>query len=499
MNRLSLDRRPCQKGHPSPEDAPGHASRGQDHHDHEAALLRQAVEALTDGFVLFDADQRLVLCNERYREIYRPVGARWAPGTHLRQVAEDTARHCVGLTEDDAVGRWVEGRLEAASRPGPWVGQRLSDGRWIRVGEVRLANGWTVGVRTDITDLKGAQEAHRSSDARFRDFAESAVDWFWELDENLRFSFVSERFRDLTGLDPRMLLGRTLEEALDLTSEGDEDQRAELLETLAARGSFRALAVAHRLPGGERRVLEMSAKALLDAEGAFVAYRGVGRDVTEGHRIARRLTYEATHDPLTGLVNRREFERRLASAVDEAREHGSEHVLCYLDLDRFKLVNDSCGHAGGDELLRQLARVLRGTVQRDDTLGRLGGDEFGLLLEHCAPEQAQRVAEDMRRSIEEFRFAWGERTFDLGASVGLVSITDGVADASSAIQAADAACYDAKKQGRNRVYVPGAENTEVIRRRGEELWVCRIQEALDEERFQPVEELPDVTTWMRSG
>ncbi|MDD5330169.1 MAG: diguanylate cyclase [Sulfuricella sp.] len=165
------------------------------------------------------------------------------------------------------------------------------------------------------------------------------------------------------------------------------------------------------------------------------------------------LSHQASHDVLTGLVNRREFENRLTRALARTHEHGLEHALCYMDLDQFKAVNDTCGHIAGDELLRQLSLLLRQRVRDRDTLARLGGDEFGLLLESCRLEDAMVIAEQFRVAVTGFRFAWQDKTFSIGISIGLAVIDRGNANLIEALSAADSACYTAKYGGRNRVHV----------------------------------------------
>ncbi|MBI5752813.1 MAG: EAL domain-containing protein [Hydrogenophilales bacterium] len=197
-----------------------------------------------------------------------------------------------------------------------------------------------------------------------------------------------------------------------------------------------------------------------------------------------RLSYQAAHDTLTGLPNRREFELRVERALTGAREQHQTHTLCYLDLDQFKVVNDTSGHVAGDELLRQLAVLLQGKLRDRDTLARLGGDEFGVLLENCNLEQAQPIAEVLRQMVKEFRFVWHDKPFMIGVSIGLVAITGESESLSALFSSADAACYAAKDRGRNRVHVYEEEDIELVRRRGEMQWVGRITRAMEENRLR---------------
>lgn len=220
-----------------------------------------------------------------------------------------------------------------------------------------------------------------------------------------------------------------------------------------------------------------------DGSGRLQCQDGAIFDITESHNLSEQLAYYANHDVLTGLVNRREFEHRLNRVLETAREDQSEHALCYMDLDQFKVINDTSGHVAGDELLRQLGSLLNKLVRRRDTLSRLGGDEFGILMEHCTLEQAKRVANKLRQTIEDFRFVWEDRIFTIGVSIGLVPITGTSISSIEILKQADAACYAAKDTGRNRIHIYAADDTELARRSGEMQWVAQINRALDEDRF----------------
>ena len=197
-----------------------------------------------------------------------------------------------------------------------------------------------------------------------------------------------------------------------------------------------------------------------------------------------RLTYQASHDVLTGLINRREFEQRLERLLQSALQQGREHVLCYMDLDQFKVINDTCGHAAGDELLRQLALLLRANLRERDTLARLGGDEFALLLENCSVEDALEVVDAFRADVQRFRFKWGDRVFAVGMSVGVVAVTRDSGSTASLLSAADSACYLAKDHGRNQIHVYESRDTDLARHRGEMQWMARIQRALEDKRLR---------------
>ncbi len=211
-----------------------------------------------------------------------------------------------------------------------------------------------------------------------------------------------------------------------------------------------------------------------------------------------QLAHQARHDSLTGLVNRREFEVRVERALARAKAGDAEHAMCYLDLDQFKIVNDSCGHAAGDELLRQITHLLQARVRGRDTLARLGGDEFGVLLEDCHLDDALRIAEGLRRMVEDFRFSWRDRVFVVGVSIGLVLVTQESKSLAEVLSAADQACYAAKEKGRNRIQLFQPGDRELVERRGDMNWATRIAQAIEESRLllyaQPVVPLNPATT-----
>jgi diguanylate cyclase (GGDEF)-like protein/PAS domain S-box-containing protein len=233
---------------------------------------------------------------------------------------------------------------------------------------------------------------------------------------------------------------------------------------------------------GQRIAIEGSACPLADASGAVQGGVLVFRDVGAARQLAGQLSHQATHDVLTDLINRQAFEKLLDKTLADPAPHPAGHALLYLDLDQFKVVNDTCGHAAGDELLRQVTALLEGIVRASDSLGRLGGDEFAVLLRDCPLDSALRVADKIRQAIADHRFAWADRSFALGASIGLVHF-DATAAAAPILSAADAACFIAKDKGRNRVHVHDRRDEATARRSGELDWASRIDGALRHDRF----------------
>jgi len=208
------------------------------------------------------------------------------------------------------------------------------------------------------------------------------------------------------------------------------------------------------------------------------------QDVSHTRRLTKQLSYQASHDLLTGLYNRRKFEEYLEEILINAREEDRYHSLFYLDLDNFKIVNDTCGHVAGDELLKQLPALFNEVLRSGDIVARLGGDEFGVILENCALQQATAIADKIRQKIKNYRFIWDDRTFEIGVSIGVIGITAENAEMSKVLSSADVACYAAKDSGRNRVHVFEASDEIVSERYGQMHWTGRITKALEENRFQ---------------
>ncbi len=443
----------------------------------------EALEHVSDGYALFDASDRLVVCNDTYKQMQgRCVAAKIKPGMSFEELMRVNVE-C--KTVVDALGRgdaWLKERLARHQVPrGPFEVRRPDD-VWHLVREERTSDGGTLLLESDITDIKRRENALQESEQRFKDFAETAADWFFETDAELRYIYVSERHARLTGYQPDEVIGKTRREILSGTLLEDPEKLEQHFADLEAHRPYEIEFKVGR-PDGEIRILRFSGKPVHGPDGAFLGYRGSGRDITEAKRLEEQMAYQATHDSLTGLVNRHELERRLARILDPEGGTTAEHALCYLDLDQFKVINDTCGHVAGDELLRQLGALLGRQVRKRDTVARLGGDEFGILMEHCPVDQATRIANAVRGAIEDYQFAWEQRTFRIGASIGVVPIGAVGGSVTDVLRAADGACYVAKEQGRNRIHIYRPDDVALTQRRGEIQWVARLHEALDLDRL----------------
>lgn len=232
-----------------------------------------------------------------------------------------------------------------------------------------------------------------------------------------------------------------------------------------------------------KRSIEDSAAPIFDRNKNIIGIVIVFHDVTHARQLAQEMSWQASHDALTGLKNRHKFNSLLQELIDVVSDTKHHHALLYLDLDQFKIVNDTCGHTAGDELLKQVSTILKSEVRDVDTVARLGGDEFGILLPSCPISQAERIATKLNESIQEFRFIWENKYFPIGVSIGLVPITETLNNISEIMRAADIACYAAKDIGGNRFHIFHNDDAKIVVRQGEMAWVSRINQALEEDRF----------------
>ncbi len=300
-------------------------------------------------------------------------------------------------------------------------------------------------------------------------------------------TFLNRSAERLTGWSRTAAVGRPVGEVVVLEPDELEGRGAALLAGDAAGTTAIATAIHHvslRARNGARCAVEGTVAPLRDRDGGRVGLVAVLRDVSEPRLLALQMAHQATHDALTGLLNRHAFERRLREAITSVHSGGGPHCLCFLDLDQFKLVNDSCGHLAGDELLRRIAGLLQEKVRATDVLGRLGGDEFGVLLISCGPRSAVDVARELCAAVQSYRFGWEDRVYTVSASIGLVQIEPGLADVSDVLRVADHSCYVAKERGRNRVQMFAVDDTVLAERLGESRLVLRVREALEGDGFR---------------
>ncbi|MDT8387880.1 MAG: EAL domain-containing protein [Thiogranum sp.] len=234
---------------------------------------------------------------------------------------------------------------------------------------------------------------------------------------------------------------------------------------------------------GKEFIIQDTATPIRDSHEEIIGMVLVFHDFSKLHHMSERLAWQASHDDLTGLANRREFEAQLSKALIEANNNATEHALCYIDLDQFKIVNDTCGHQAGDELLKQLTIQIGGKIRKHDIFARLGGDEFGIILKDCGLDSAKLLATSIKDSTSAFRFTWGQHVFEVGASIGLVPITHGHATVSDLLMTADSACYIAKDKGRNRVHVYEPTDEDIVQRSGDLQWLQTLSKGIEADRF----------------
>lgn len=343
-----------------------------------------------------------------------------------------------------------------------------------------------LGISDRLRNLAGiaierarAEQDLRYSEALYRATFENAAVGIAHLDPEGRYIQANRQLCNLLGYEEAELQQMTF---ADVTAPEEVSRDKEARQRLLA-GDIDNYYVEKRYlrKDGSSVWANLSVGAVRDAHGHLERLVVVAEDVSAAHQLSEKLSYQARHDALTGLINRHEFESRLKEFLEQVRCGEARGALCYLDLDQFKLVNDTAGHVAGDEMLRQLAPRLRRCIRSADTIGRLGGDEFGVLLRGCGTRDAIQVAEKMRRIIEDFQFVWDKHSFRLGVSIGVVPMSgDAFATATAVLQAADTVCYTAKDEGRNRVVVWNEADLDLYRRHGEMQWVPRLNRALED-------------------
>lgn len=449
---------------------------------------RNALVNLTanDGIWDFDGQSKRIRLSRRwkamlgYPENDEDVLPDWYRLVHPDDMARVQAKmreHLEGKTEffesvhrmkhQNGEWRWMTSRAKA---------RQDEKGRLIRL----------LGVEVDITERKLYEEAlfreKESAQITLRSIGDGVI----TTDAECKVEYINPVAEELTGWKVDDASGRQIDEIF----RGFHEETCEPLENPLAVSIRRSRSIKSVRPtllirrDGNELYIESTASPIRDGKGDVTGGVLVFHDVSESRELNRRLSYHASHDILTGLVNRAEFESRLERALKSAKAREASYALCYLDLDQFKIVNDSCGHSAGDALLGQLGALLKAKIRWRDTLARLGGDEFGVLLESCSLDEAMKTAEVLRTAISEFKFMWDDRSFRLGVSIGVVPITADNEDVAALLSAADSACAAAKEAGRNRIHSFQENDIDLMRRRREMQWAARINNALEENRFE---------------
>ncbi len=358
---------------------------------------------------------------------------------------------------------------------------------WFDVDISPVSETTVIWVARDITQRKETELNNLFVEKELAQVTlQSIGDAVITTDDYGQVRYINPIGEHLTGWRSEEAQGKSLAEVFHLIQESTQKPLINPIQKVIQENN------AYRLPaknlltardGSRKYAIEGLVSPISDRQGKIIGAVITFRDVTQARRIARKLAWQANHDPLTKLCNRRKFEEFVAMAIKDARDRQSHHALCYLDLDRFKIVNDTCGHAAGDELLRQISKLLSKRIRTLDVFARVGGDEFGILFHQCPINIAQTIANQLRQLIEDFRFVWEDKVFRVGVSIGLVEITATTQNLTSLLSVTDAACYAAKEKGGNYVYLYQEHDLLVAQQRGERQWIAKLNRALEEDHF----------------
>lgn len=445
----------------------------------QKSYFQQLFDGSPEGIVILDNADRIVDANRAFQRIfqYDIEEARWRTlnelilPEHLQSEGSDLSQRVLEeqAVQAETLRRRKDGSLVHVSILG--VPVKLHDDQ---VG--------VYGIYRDISERIEAERVLRESEERHRVVAEQTGQVIYDYDVISGQITWSGAIRKITGYDYDEFQAIDIDMWASMIHPDDRDLAVNTLDERMKTGGHYNVEYRFRRKNGSWVAIEDNGTFLRNDEGVTYRMLGSMSDVTERKRITSEMAWQASHDALTGLVNRHEFEERVARLLFNRRGQ-RRHAMLYIDLDQFKLVNDTCGHQAGDQLLRQLTGLVAVTVRESDTLSRLGGDEFGLLLVDCPLDQAVAISEKLISTINEFRFVWDDQTFSIGASIGLVEITKRTESVAALFSAADSACYTAKDKGRNRVVVYHESDRDLAARHGEMTWVSRINKALEENRF----------------
>ncbi|MGO1077353.1 PAS domain-containing protein [Inquilinus sp. CA228] len=459
----------------------------------EAALRRSearwqfALDGAGDGIWDWDIDTGHVFYSRQWKamlgheedEIGATVGE-WSDRVH-----PDDLPSCWAIIDDHLAGRSPDFVLKHRMRAkdGSWrwildrgkVVERAEDGRARRI----------IGTHTDITDHVDLAEALFEEKERLRVTLHSIGDAVISTDALARVTFMNPAAEQMTGWPAEEAMGQPLRQVFRLIDEAGAavpDPVESCLERMQPYHLDDDVVLLAR--GGERRHIRDSAAPLRTPAGEIIGAVLVFQDVTRDRTLQQALAHSASHDSLTGLPNRLAFERALREACEQAQRDGREHVLCFMDLDRFKIVNDGAGHAAGDALLREVANLLRRRGREGDLVARLGGDEFALLLRDCAIGDGVTIARQIIRAVAGLRFTWDDKAYPIGASIGLTVVAADGTRADELLSQADVACYTAKTAGRSRASVYGGDGSAAQRHRREIQVAAGIRDAIEANRFR---------------
>ncbi len=450
----------------------------------EEEMFRQLVEHQPDPICRFLPDTELIYVNLAYADLFR-------------RTPEDLIgrRFVEFLPDEDAVSVLAHVASFSPDQPAGQYEHRNEHGggvRWHLWNTLALFDddGTIVAfqsVGSDVTESTRIESELR----KLTNVVEHSPSTIIITDAEGVIEYVNPSFSSTSGYTLSEAIGQT--PRIMKSGLADDKIYAELWQTISSGETWHG-ELPNKSKAGSIYWNLIAIAPVKDPDGVITHFVGVQHEITQQKMLEQQMAYDATHDALTDLVNRREFERRLNKAVASARQHGCHHVLAFIDLDQFKLVNDTAGHAAGDEMLKQIRSLLKSMFKGRDTLARLGGDEFALLLDDCWLERARKICEKLIANLQDIRFCSGGHTFQIGASIGLVAITAETENATQAMSQADVACYAAKERGRNRVRVYHPKGTESARHHTEILRAAALRNAVEEDRLclycQPIMPLP---------
>ncbi len=470
----------------------------------DAGLVVQIIPEGRDITVKHELTQQLKASEQRLRTITDNIPAMigYMDRDERYQFANKSAESWFLMSQAEVIGQPIELLLgaEAYERAKPYIDQAMAgqtvsyenyrrDDRYASVTYVPdWQGGNVVGIYTFVTDITERYEVAKSlfmEKERARTTLGSIGDGVLTINADGRIDYLNPVTEKMTGWKLADAIGMRVETVLRLIDQSDGKPIESPLYHALVTGESAVLPPRTILisKDGSEFSVEDSCTPIRDSEGVITGAVLVFRDVTDKRKMVDRITFQARHDALTGLVNRAEFERVVEAQLQDTKSSGHQHALLFIDLDRFKLVNDTSGHKAGDELLRRLSKLMLHKLRKSDLLARIGGDEFGVLLENCRLEKAQEIAQSLIAAIGEFSFQWEEKLFTVGASIGVMSISRDGKDVESLFAAADAACYWAKEHGRNQAKIYREEEVNSHDRQVQDNWIERINAGLREDRF----------------
>ncbi len=421
----------------------------------------------------------------------------------------ESAAALVGMEPAHLVGREISDLIKPAYRAlfKKMVAKRLAGEEAPQRIEIQMINGNQTGlwveaqsstieyngqrailtVARDVSYRKSLDVSLSRSKRQAQYTLESISEGVITTDNDGHIDYMNLAAESLIGTSRDDAVGHRVGELFTLVDDADRRPLGDPVDrclSMRRRVNMGRRAVMVTVGSEQEHSVEITASPVRGPGNSISGTVVVFHDVSELRGLTQKMSYQATHDPLTGLINRREFERRLEEAMDSAHSDEAVHMLFYMDLDRFKAVNDTCGHLAGDNMLREVAALIKTEVRDSDYVGRLGGDEFGALLVGCPIEKARQIASDICNAVANYRFVWKDKIFNIGISIGLVEISHASGTFQDLMSAADSACYMAKQQGRGRVHVYSTRDEAVARERGDIQWLRQLQTALHEDGFE---------------